>query len=595
MYSFAQRPDCLEVHDEPLYAYWLNKFPHIERPYKKELLKSMSTDGAAVLKKLSSQNENATKEKNIVFVKHIAKMVEGLDLSVTFGPNNKHFIVCRDPIDMIMSWSDKLEIHKEPCSLDTMGWTTLLKIYSDMRSHGIQPIVVDSNLLRSDPCWVLQSVCEKLQILFYQEQLKWKPGPKPYDGLWASLWYESVHKSTGYGEMNTNSLFLFGSSTAVLPKRPRSALSTEQVLLLRECLPFYDLLKSHAIGTDPLCPGSSFSARTLYNQNPNKRNSDTILDHGITMSSKRLGDPRNEHLLVWVGDHLRPRDLAKVSVFDSAVQGGDAVWEGLRVYHDQHVFKMDDHISRLFDSAKALDFQNIPTRDFIKAAISSTLAANGMRKDCHMRLTLSRGAKITSSMNPLFNVYGTLLIILPEWKPVESAATYDNLKGIKLITSAGRRNSPHCVDSKIHHCNLINNILPKIQANKAKAADALMLDPEGYVSETNATNVFMMKNGVVLTPTADFCLPGVTRGCVMGICAKLGVPCKERRISLAEFHAADEVFTTGTMGELTPVNEIDGRPIGRSEVSEDFHPGPLFQRIQAAYKKLTQEHLYEPI
>jgi branched-subunit amino acid aminotransferase/4-amino-4-deoxychorismate lyase len=111
-------------------------------------------------------------------------------------------------------------------------------------------------------------------------------------------------------------------------------------------------------------------------------------------------------------------------------------------------------------------------------------------------------------MNPIFNMFGTNLIVLPEWKPIGDPTTYDNEKGISLVTASGRRNSPQCVDSKIHHCNLINNILPKIQANLANCADALMLDPEGYVSETNATNIFMIKHGIVYTPHADFCLPG---------------------------------------------------------------------------------------
>ena len=208
-----------------------------------------------------------------------------------------------------------------------------------------------------------------------------------------------------------------------------------------------------------------------------------------------------------MGDRLLPREAGKVSVLDSAVQGGDAVWEGVRIYSGR-VFKLEEHLERLQDSAKAMAFQNIPSRDFIRTCIFRTLAANGMRDSAHIRLTLTRGAKITSSMNPKFNIFGTNLIVLPEWKPVGDPATYDNAKGVSLITATNRRNSPQYVDSKIHHCNLINNILPKIQANYANAADALMLDHEGFVSETNATNVFMVKNGIVLTPHGDSCLPG---------------------------------------------------------------------------------------
>jgi protein-lysine N-methyltransferase EEF2KMT len=165
----------------------------------------------------------------------------------------------------------------------------------------------------------------------------------------------------------------------------------------------------------------------------------------------------------------------------------------------------------------------------------------------------------------------------------QGATTYDNTRGIALITASQRRNSPATCDSKIHHNNMINNILPKIQANLAGVADALMLDLEGYVSETNATNIFMVDDeGTLLTPHADHCLPGITRGTVLELAKELGIPTEVRRISLAEFHAAEEVFTTGTMGELTPVTRIDGRVIGEGV------RGEITARLQEAYKKLPE-------
>lgn len=255
-------------------------------------------------------------------------------------------------------------------------------------------------------------------------------------------------------------------------------------------------------------------------------------------------DPRNENVMVYVGapgrGRIIPRELAAVSPFDSAVQGGDAAWEGLRVYRGK-VMSLDKHLRRLFKSAKALGFKNVHSEDEVTEAIFRVLAANGMRDGAHMRLTLTRGEKCTSSMNPNFNVYGTTLIILPEWKPTEGATTYDNNAGISLISASQRRNPPHTVDSKIHHNNLINNILPKIQANLAGCADAIMLDVEGYVSETNATNIFMVEDGKLLTPHADHCLPGITRATVLEIATEMGISTEVRRISLAEFHAADEV------------------------------------------------------
>lgn len=266
-------------------------------------------------------------------------------------------------------------------------------------------------------------------------------------------------------------------------------------------------------------------------------------------------NPKNENIFIWVGDALHPRHEAKISVFDSAVQCGDAVWEGLRVYNGK-IFCLKEHLNRLHDSAHALMFQNIPSKEFITHAIVETLHANGMRNDAHIRLTLTRGEKITSGMDPRLNQKGCTLIVLAEWKrPV-----YDT-SGIKLITSSVRRNSPQNIDSKIHHNNLINNILAKMEANIAGADDALMLDNYGFISETNACNIFIIRNGKVFTPTADACLPGITRSIVIQLAREANISCIEKNISLTEVYTADEVFTTGTMGELVQVTEVDGRKI----------------------------------
>jgi branched-chain amino acid aminotransferase len=267
-------------------------------------------------------------------------------------------------------------------------------------------------------------------------------------------------------------------------------------------------------------------------------------------------NPKNERIIVYVGGRLLPRTEAKVSVLDSSVQGGDAVWEGLRVYHGG-IFCLDKHIDRLHASAHALAFIQIPSREEIKKAIFQTLEANGMKDETHIRLTLTRGEKITSGMDPRLNTKGPCLIVLAEWKPL----VYDNSNGIRVVTSAIRRNNPQFLDSKIHHSNLLNNILAKIQANVAGADAAVMLDMNGFVAELNDTNLFMIKNGVVYTPHADACLHGITRGLVLEICNDNRIPYEEKNLSLTEFYTADEVFATGTMGELTPVKEMDGRAI----------------------------------
>ena len=291
-------------------------------------------------------------------------------------------------------------------------------------------------------------------------------------------------------------------------------------------------------------------------------------------ASSDLPDPRNADIQIWVGDRLYPRQEAKVSVFDSSVQGGDAVWEGLRVY-DGRIFALDRHLARLRDSARAMAFADVPSPEAVKRALFQTLQANGMRDGAHVRLTLTRGPKVTSGMSPSFNRAGSCLIVLAEWKaPVYSA------DGIRLITSSVRRNSPQTIDSKIHHSNLINNILAKIEAEAAGVDDAVMLDVNGFVSETNATNLFLIKGGVLSTPNADSCLPGITRGVVLEIGRQAGIDTRERNITPAELYIADEVFTTGTAGELTPVLEIDGRALGEE-------PGPVTRRLQELYRDRT--------
>jgi len=271
-------------------------------------------------------------------------------------------------------------------------------------------------------------------------------------------------------------------------------------------------------------------------------------------------NPKNDNIQVFIKDKLYPRSEAKVSVFDSSVQGGDAVWEGLRVY-PEGIVCLDKHLTRLHESAKTLAFADIPSKEFIKKAIKQTLDANGMTDDTHIRLTLTRGEKITSGMDPRLNQSGSCLIVLAEWKPL----VYDNDHGIKVISTSQRRNSPQFLDSKIHHNNLLNNIIAKIQANVAGKDAGLMLDDRGFIAELNGSNLFMVKDGKVFTPFAHACLPGITRNSVIELCKKYEIEISEADITLSQFYNADGVIATGTMGELTPVVEIDGRIIPKGD------------------------------
>ncbi len=322
---------------------------------------------------------------------------------------------------------------------------------------------------------------------------------------------------------------------------------------------------------------------------------------------------QNRDLLVNINGRLVHRNEAGISPFDSAVQGGDAVWEGLRVYGGR-IFKLVEHLERLRGSAQALAFARIPANDEIIAEIRKTLAANRMTDNVHIRLTLTRGVKYTSGMDPRLNTAGPTLIVLAEHKP----PVYDK-SGLSLITSSVRRFPPDCLDPKIHHCNLIQSILAKIQANQAGADDALMLDQRGFVAETNATHVFLVARDasawtaaqrnraawesgvardtlvpiaagqaaragdpVVLTPYCHACPEGITRATVLELCRENGVPHAEADLSLTDVYRSDEMFCTGTMGELAGVTQVDGRTIGDGKI------GAMTLRLSGLFGELTR-------
>src|SRR5438034_3290745 len=286
-------------------------------------------------------------------------------------------------------------------------------------------------------------------------------------------------------------------------------------------------------------------------------------------------DDRNRNLIVNINGQLIQRDKAGISPFDSAVQGGDAVWEGLRLYNGR-IFKLKEHLHRLHASATALSFAEIPSREKIIEEIKRTLAANDMQNGVHIRLTLTRGVKITSGMDPRLNQSGPTLIILAEHKAPVYAKT-----GLTLITSKIRRPSPEILDCKIHHANLLNSILAKIEANNAGADDALMLDTRGFVAETNATHIFIVRAGDLATSRVMACPEGITRATVIEICAAEKIRCIETDLSVVDVYGAHEMFCTGTMGELAAVTKIDNRQIGDGTV------GPKTKRLSDFYSRRT--------
>ncbi len=285
-------------------------------------------------------------------------------------------------------------------------------------------------------------------------------------------------------------------------------------------------------------------------------------------------DERNRDLVVNVGGRLGHRDEVGVSVFDSVVQGGDAVWEGLRLY-DGRIFALTEHLARLRRSARALAFASIPSDDDMVEQLRRTLAANDMTDGVHIRLTLTRGTKLTSGMDPRLNTVGPTLLVVAEHKPPVYGGG-----GLRLVTSSLRRPGPDVLDPKIHHNNLLTSILAKIEANVAGADDAVLLDGAGMIAETNATHLFLVADGVLRTPTTRACPEGITRATVLRLAAEVGVPAEVGDLTLPQLYAADEAFVTGTMGEIATVAEVDGRPIGGGEA-------PVTAQLSAAFAALV--------
>jgi branched-chain amino acid aminotransferase len=244
--------------------------------------------------------------------------------------------------------------------------------------------------------------------------------------------------------------------------------------------------------------------------------------------------------------------------------------------YNGRIFKLNEHLDRLERSARALSFSEIPAREKIIEELKRTLAANKMRDGVHIRLTLTRGVKITSGMDPRLNQSEPTLIVLAEHKTPVYAKT-----GLTLITSKVRRPPPEVLDARIHHANLLNSILAKIEANNAGADDALMLDTRGFVAETNATHVFIVRNGDLATSRVVACPEGITRATVMEICAAEKIRCVETDLSVVDVYSANEMFCTGTMGELAAVTRLDNRQIGDGKV------GPVTRRLSDLYAKRT--------
>lgn len=287
-------------------------------------------------------------------------------------------------------------------------------------------------------------------------------------------------------------------------------------------------------------------------------------------------DPRNAAIQININGEFYHRDKAVISVFDSGFILGDGIWEGLRLHHGVIPF-LDRHMKRLWEGAKALDLDMGMTRADLQQRLYDTVDANDMRDHVHIRLMVSRGIKATPYQDPAVTVSGPTVVIIPEYKNPDPAL---DDRGVRLYTVYVRRGYADVQDPRINSHSKLNCIFGCIQAAKAGADEALMLDPHGHVATCNSTHFFIVRDGEVWTSSGDYCLDGITRRNVIELCRANGIPVHEKNFSVMQAYGADEAFVTGTFAGLTPVFDIDGRQIG------DAVRGPMVDRLQALYRDL---------
>ncbi len=294
-----------------------------------------------------------------------------------------------------------------------------------------------------------------------------------------------------------------------------------------------------------------------------------------------IDDPRNQDILIWINGELFPRPEARISVFDSGFLVGDGVWEGLRLHHGRFAF-LDHHLDRLFAAARSVALDIGMTRAQVAAALQTTIDANGMDDSVHVRLMVTRGDKKTPSQHPSNCVGGPNIVIIAEHKQANPEVT---AQGITLFTATIRRPPPDTLDQRLNSHSKLHEVMALIQATGAGADEALMLDPTGAVATCNATNFFCVRDDELWTSTGQYNLPGVTRAVVLKVAAAEGMTVHEAPFTLSDVYGAEEAFVTGTFGGLTPVREVDGRPVGRG------FEGPVTRRLRDLYNQAASNSL----
>lgn len=296
-------------------------------------------------------------------------------------------------------------------------------------------------------------------------------------------------------------------------------------------------------------------------------------DGSIMLHGQKIADT-----ILYVNGDFVKKSEAVISVYDSGFQHGDGVYEGIRAY-GRKVYRLDEHIKRLYESCYTLGIDIGKTKDEMKEIVKELIRRNldAGFTDLHMRLQVTRGFKAQTGMHPTLNVTNASIVICVDQKP-----PIFNKEGITLVTTWLKRYSPSYMDPKIHCCNQLNQIMAACEAIRQGADEAIMLDQNGYVAETNSTNLQMIKDGALILPTLDSQLPGITRKTMIQIAKEMGMEVQVRNVSVSEYYNADEVFICGTVGEVVPVKMIDGKKIG-TQIS-----GPITEKFSQEYKKMTE-------
>jgi branched-chain amino acid aminotransferase len=283
-------------------------------------------------------------------------------------------------------------------------------------------------------------------------------------------------------------------------------------------------------------------------------------------------------LKIWLDGKLVDKENAKISVYDHGLLYGDGVFEGIRVYSGK-IFECEAHLDRLWASARAIRLTIPVSRDELRAAMELTVKTNNFT-DCYIRAVVTRGVGYLG-ISPA-NCAKPSVFVIADTITMYPKEMYE--KGMAIITASVIRNHQNALSPRIKSLNYLNNILAKIEAIDAGVPEAIMLNHEGNVAECTGDNIFIVRAGQIQTPTtADGILEGITRKCVIGLCARLGVQCVEKSLQRHDLYIADECFLTGSAAEVVPVTKIDGRPIGSGEV------GPMTRKLIEAFHRHVRE------